>query len=125
MEDFNKKGYVTTFWMDYESPAVAGFCNCEFPTCGALRSRMVYGDWYNFFIRKAEYVAVHDPDQCTGCRKCVARCQFGAISYSPYLEKAILDMKKCAGCGLCRDTCPQNAIKLVPRVEVPAVKELW
>jgi len=125
MEGFNEKGYVHTFWMDYRSPAVVGFCNCEFPTCGALRARRFLGDWYNFFIRKAEYVAMHDYDRCTGCGSCVQRCQFSAITYSPYLEKAIFDMKKCAGCGLCRTVCEQGAIKLMPRSKVPAVTELW
>ena len=125
MEGFNEKGYVHTFWRDFRSPAVVGFCNCEFPTCGALRARRFMGSWYNFFIRKAEYVAMHDYDKCTGCGSCVQRCQFSAITYSPYLEKAIFDMKKCAGCGLCRTVCEQGAIKLVPRSEVPAVRELW
>jgi formate hydrogenlyase subunit 6/NADH:ubiquinone oxidoreductase subunit I len=36
-----------------------------------------------------------------------------------------LDMKKCFGCGLCRNACPAGAIKLVPRAEVPAVRNLW
>jgi len=125
MEKFDKKGYVHTFWIEWDSPAVIGFCNCEFPTCGALRWRRYYGDWFNFFLRKAEYVAMHDPDECIGCGKCVQRCQFGAISHSPYLQKAIFDMKKCAGCGLCRNVCEQDAIKLVPRSEVPAVRSLW
>jgi ferredoxin len=125
MEEFNKKGYVHTFWMGMNDPAVLGFCNCEFPTCGALRGRRYYGDWFNFFFRKAEYVAMHDYDKCNGCGDCVQRCQFSAITYSPYLEKAIFNMKKCAGCGLCRNVCEQGAIKLVPRSEVPAVRELW
>lgn len=125
MEGFNEKGYVHTFWMDMNSPAVIGFCNCEFPSCGAMRSRRYYGDWFNFFLRKAEYVAMHDYDACDGCGECVQRCQFSAITYSPYLEKAIVDMKKCAGCGLCRNVCENGAIKLVPRFEVPAVRRLW
>jgi len=125
MEEFNKKGYVHTFWMDSKSPAVFGFCNCEFPTCGAMRSRRFCGDWFNFYLRKAEYVAMPNYDKCTGCGECVQRCQFSAITYSPYLEKAIFDMKKCAGCGLCRTACEQGAIKLVPRSQVPAVKDLW
>jgi ferredoxin len=125
MEEFNKKGYVHTFWMDWKSPAVVALCNCEFPTCGALRGRRYYGDWFNFYLRKAEYVAMHDYDKCNGCGECVQRCQFSAITYSPYLEKAIFDMKKCAGCGLCRNACEQGAIKLVPRSEVPAVRSLW
>jgi len=125
MEDFDKKGYVHTFWMDWQSPAMGIFCNCEFPTCNALRARRYYGDWYNFRLRKAEYVAMKDYDKCIGCGKCVQRCQFGAITYSPYLEKAIFNMKKCAGCGVCRNVCEQGAIKLVPRSEVAAVRELW
>ena len=124
-EDFNKKGYVHTFWMDALSPAVAGFCNCEYPTCGALRCRRYWGDWFNFFLRKAEYVAKHEYDKCIGCRRCVSRCQFSAITYSPYLQKAIFDMKKCFGCGLCITVCEQNAMRLVPRNEVPAVRSLW
>jgi len=125
MGGFNEKGYVATFWRCWESPAVMGFCNCEFPSCGALLNRRRYGDWFNFFLRKAEYVVKQDFDACIGCRICVSRCQFGAIHYSPDWEKAIIDMKKCAGCGLCRDTCPQNAINLVPRQEIPGIRELW
>lgn len=125
MESFDKRGYVHTFWIDMHSPAVMGFCNCEFPTCGALRYRRYLGDWFNFFLRKAEYVAMLDHDECIGCGKCVSRCQFSAITRSPYLGKAIIDMKKCAGCGLCRTVCEQDAIKLVPRSEVPAVRSLW
>ena len=125
MEGFNKKGYVPTFWMDAKTPAVMCFCNCEFPSCSALRSRRFLGDWYNFFLRKAEYVIKQNPNNCTGCGRCLKRCQFSAITYSPYLEKAIFDMKKCAGCGLCRTVCDQDALKLVPRSEVSAVKGLW
>jgi len=125
MERFDEKGYVHTFWMDMSFPIVMGFCNCEYPTCAALRYRRNLGDWFNFFLRKAEYVAVMDYDKCIGCGKCVVRCQFSALTFSPYLEKAILDMKKCFGCGLCRNACPVGAIKLLPRTEVPAVRNLW
>ncbi len=125
MRGFEEKGYVHTFWMDMFSGAVMGFCNCEFPTCAPLRYRRALGDWFNFFLRKAEYVAVLDYDRCTGCGKCLTRCQFGALSLSPYLGKAILDMKVCAGCGLCRAVCEEKAIRLVPRSEVQAVRGLW
>jgi NAD-dependent dihydropyrimidine dehydrogenase PreA subunit len=125
MARFDEKGYVHTFWMDVPFPIVMGFCNCEYPTCAALRYRRNLGDWFNFFLRKAEYVATIDYDKCLGCGKCVVRCQFSALTFSPYLEKAILDMKKCFGCGLCRNACPAGAIKLVPRAEVPAVRNLW
>lgn len=111
MARFDEKGYVHTFWMDVPFPIVMGFCNCEYPTCAALRYRRNLGDWFNFFLRKAEYVATIDYDKCLGCGKCVVRCQFSALTFSPYLEKAILDMKKCFGCGLCRNACPAGAIK--------------
>ncbi len=125
IEEFNEKGYVHNVFRDYHSPAMFGICNCEFPTCNAIRSRRYYGDWLNFFLKKSEYVVMHDRDKCTGCGDCVMRCQFSAITYSPYLEKAIFDMKKCAGCGLCRDVCEQKAIKLISREDVPAVRRLW
>jgi NAD-dependent dihydropyrimidine dehydrogenase PreA subunit len=125
MVRFDERGYVHTFWMNMSFPIVMGFCNCEYPTCVTLRFRRNLGDWFNFFLRKAEYVATIDYDKCIGCGKCIMRCQFSALTFSPYWGKVILDMKKCFGCGLCRNVCPVNAIKLVPRAEVPAVKNLW
>jgi len=122
---FDKKGYVHSIWRGMDTPAVIGFCNCDSVSCGALGGRRRYGDMYNFFYRKAEYVAKQRLDECIGCGKCVQRCQFNAITYSPYLQKSIIDMKKCAGCGLCRNACEQDAIVLVPRSEVPAVRRLW
>lgn len=122
---FDEKGYLHNAFRDWNSPAMFGVCNCEFPTCNALRSRRYYGDWFNFFLKKSEYVVMQDYDKCDGCGNCVKRCQFNAITYSPYLEKARFDMKNCAGCGLCRNACEQDAIKLVPRSEVPAVRSLW
>ena len=122
---FDKKGYVHSVWRDMEAPAILGFCNCESVSCGALGGRRTYGDMYNFFYRKAEYVAKQKFDDCIGCGKCVQRCQFSAITHSPYLQKAIIDMKKCAGCGLCRNACEQEAIELVPRSDVAAVRRLW
>jgi NAD-dependent dihydropyrimidine dehydrogenase PreA subunit len=125
IERFNEKGYVNTFWMDMRTPAILGLCNCSHPTCAALRSRRYMGDWYKFMFRKAEYVAIQDFDKCNGCGSCVQRCQFNAITFSPYWEKSIIDMKQCFGCGLCRNACEQDAIRLVSRSEVPAVRELW
>ncbi len=122
---FDKKGYVHSIWRDWESAATLAFCNCECSSCGALRGRRYYGDMYNFFLRKAEYVAKQRFDDCIGCGNCVQRCQFNAITYSPYLQKSIIDMKKCAGCGVCRNACEQDAIQLVPRSDVPAVRRLW
>ncbi len=125
IDNFDKKGYLHNAFMDWNSPAMFGVCNCEFPTCMALRNRRYFGDWFNFFLKKAEYVVMHDYDKCNGCGKCVMRCQFSAITYSPYMEKAIFNMNRCAGCGLCRNVCEQGALKLMSRSEIPAVRSLW
>lgn len=104
-------------------PYVGGLCMCEYPSCMALKSRLDYG--MDYLIRKSEFVVSHDIDKCTGCGKCVGKCQFRAILLSRTLEKALFNIKECFGCGVCMQACEQNAISLVPRQQVPAVKEEW
>jgi len=118
LEEQNRKGRVFTVWFQ-PVPYINAICSCETPQCGGLRLRM---DFNLKTVYKAEYVAQVDPDLCQGCKTCVSYCQFGAIKYSPTLKRVLIDQKKCFGCGLCRDHCPHGAIKLVPREEIPALK---
>lgn len=104
-------------------PFVNGICMCEYPICMMLKCRLDYG--LDYVLRKAEFVVNHDIDKCTGCGKCVSKCQFGAIILSRTIGKAWHNIKKCFGCGACMYVCEQNANSLVPREQVPAVKEEW
>ncbi len=71
------------------------------------------------------YVAMVDYDKCNGCGICAQRCQWGALKFEVTSEKANIDQFKCYGCGLCQTGCPRGAISLVPRVDLPAVAEVW
>ncbi|MDR2572051.1 MAG: DUF362 domain-containing protein [Oscillospiraceae bacterium] len=48
-------------------------------------------------------------DRCSGCKKCLDKCAYEAISIN---EVAELDSAKCVGCAICVGICPRNAIKI-------------
>lgn len=121
LEEQNKKGRVATVWFQ-PVPYINAICSCEVPQCGGLRLRTDFG---LKAVYKAEYVADVNPDLCQGCKECISVCQFGAIKYSPTLERALIDQNKCFGCGLCRDRCKYDAIKLVPREQTPGLKNKY
>lgn len=54
---------------------------------------------------------LHIEDWCTGCGKCVARCQQKAL----YLEenKAHVRAQDCVLCGYCSAVCPDFCIKII------------
>ncbi len=54
---------------------------------------------------RAGHQAVIDPDRCTQCGDCLARCRFDAIS-----ENFEVDPISCEGCGVCWHFCPSKAI---------------
>jgi ferredoxin len=124
VQEMDKMGFVHSVWT-FVTPFIGGFCNCDYPSCLGIRSRMDYGI-KNLF--KAHYVAKVNPEKCKGkCRGavCVPRCQFGALTFSPTLEKAVINAWKCFGCGLCETVCKSKAIELVPRESVPGLKGEW
>jgi ferredoxin len=122
LEYWNKRGYVHII-MQEGGDFIGGLCNCDYPTCVAIRNRLDYGLVYSTV--KAEYVAVVDYDACNGCGDCVMRCQFGALRYEVALDKANIDPFKCFGCGLCETKCPRGAIRLEPRKSFPALANVW
>lgn len=117
-----QKGFVISVY-GFPVPFVGGICMCEYPSCMALKCRLDYG--LDYAIRKAEFVVRHNIDNCTGCGRCVSKCQFGAINLSRTLGMALFNPMKCFGCGVCIQACEQNAIRLVPREQVPAMKDVW
>lgn len=121
IDDFANKGYVQTIWT-FINPHIGSLCNCDHPYCTPLRVRKNTG------IRallKAEYVAVINEDSCKGCKQCIEKCQFGALSFSTVENIVKIDHLSCFGCGVCRTACNNNAISLVPREKHPIVANSW
>ncbi len=122
MEYWDKKGYVHILMFEGQD-FVGGICNCDYPTCGAIRGRLDYG--VDSHTVKGEYVAQVDYSQCNGCGVCAQRCQFGALKFEVTQEKANINAFRCFGCGLCETACPRKAIKLTLRKTIPVLKDQW
>ncbi|MHC1585602.1 MAG: 4Fe-4S dicluster domain-containing protein [Candidatus Syntropharchaeia archaeon] len=121
LQKWNGEGlYHVILWN--EAPYVTTICSCTAAYCVAYRGRFV--SRLKNVMLKGEYIARVDEIKCVGCKKCLTRCQFGAISFNVDEEKAFIDIRKCFGCGLCATVCPNNAIELVERKLTPA-KNLW
>jgi len=116
----DKQGFMH-LCMTYFLPFIGGICNCDLPDCYIYRARQDLG----VYLLKSHYVAKVNYDMCTGCKKCVSRCQLGAIRFEETLKKPHIDMYKCYGCGLCETACPSGAIELVWRESIPGLREVW
>jgi len=75
-------------------------------------------------------VAIVDPANCNGCRRCFADCPFAAITMVPHPNQRIgkqmasVDADLCAGCGICAGACPsstpfRSATELVTGIDMP------
>ena len=59
-------------------------------------------------------VAVVDPANCNGCRRCFADCPYAAITMVPHpsgrpgRQLAQVDADLCASCGICAGACPSS-----------------
>ncbi len=122
VDEFTKEGYVQTIWA-FLTPHIGAICNCDYPYCTAIRVRRNTG--IKHALLKAEYVAIIDEESCVGCKQCVTKCQFGALSYSVSENKVKLNQFSCFGCGVCRTVCKNDAITLVPRETQSALSNLW
>ena len=125
LREFDKEGiYHAIFWAPAPIPFV--ICNCEYPYCIALRLRFHYNTVDT--CRKGEYIALVDSNKCTGCGgapSCQNKCTFGALKYSPTNGRVSVNQMQCWGCGVCRQGCPNDAITLIPREDIPQLKDIW
>ncbi|MBK9134712.1 MAG: cytochrome b N-terminal domain-containing protein [Betaproteobacteria bacterium] len=75
-------------------------------------------------------VAVVDPANCNGCRRCQADCPYAAVTMVPHPNQrigrvlAVVDPDLCAGCGICAGSCPsstpfRSARQLVTGIDMP------
>ncbi len=115
------EGQTHSVWT-FNTPFIAALCNCD-RDCMAYRFqlKMEIGK----IMWKGEYVAGVDPLKCNGCRECMKRCYFGAITYDRSNIKCSVKLINCYGCGICRAVCKNNAITLLDRNSVLQVAHNW
>jgi len=75
-------------------------------------------------------VAVVDPANCNGCRRCFDDCPYAAVTMVPHpirtvRQMAQVDSDLCASCGICVGACPsstpfRSAAELVTGIDMPA-----
>jgi ferredoxin len=118
---FNKKGYIGTIWFG-PFPYINNLCSCATPECAGIRPRVDFG---LKSIYKAEYVADVQPERCTGCKACIAVCQFGALKHNFTSNRVTVDFNKCYGCGTCRHACGSKALFLESRDKYPGIEEKY
>jgi Pyruvate/2-oxoacid:ferredoxin oxidoreductase delta subunit len=121
LEEANERGFVHTA-SAVPMPYVGAVCNCHYPECGILRPKLDLGI---DSCLKGHYVASVNVDKCTGCKTCLARCQFGAMHFSEILGRAQVYQFRCFGCGHCATTCPEHAIDMVAKEKIPTLKDVW
>jgi electron transport complex protein RnfB len=83
-------------------------CNCCGCCCSILRGITEWG--IERSVAYANYYALVDSNECTGCGICVDRCQVDAVSIVDGL--VVVYKEKCIGCGLCVTGCPEEAVRL-------------
>jgi len=115
-KEHNRKGYIGTIWFA-PYPYINNLCSCANPECAGIRPRL---DFNIRSIYKSEYLVDVHHDNCKGCGKCIARCQFDALAYNYTLKRTLVDYDKCFGCGVCMHACGNEGLYLRPRSEIPA-----
>ena len=72
------------------------YCNTLCPV-GAFMGLLSCRSLFNFDI---------EPEKCTKCGKCAARCRSGCIDF----KAGSLDLSRCVSCFDCLDICPERAV---------------
>jgi quinol-cytochrome oxidoreductase complex cytochrome b subunit/coenzyme F420-reducing hydrogenase delta subunit/Pyruvate/2-oxoacid:ferredoxin oxidoreductase delta subunit len=75
-------------------------------------------------------VAVVDPTNCNGCRRCFDDCPYAAVTMVPHPDKRLRQMAQvdadlCASCGICVGACPsstpfRSTAELVTGIDMPS-----
>ncbi len=80
--------------------------------------------------KAAAPVAVVDPANCNGCRRCFDDCPYAAVTMVPHPIRSVRQMAQvnadlCASCGICVGACPsstpfRSAAELVTGIDMPS-----
>ncbi|MBF0473003.1 MAG: 4Fe-4S binding protein [Nitrospirae bacterium] len=111
IKTLDDEGQTHTIWT-LKTPYIGSICNCD-RDCMAYRFQV--GMDLGKAMWRAEYIAEINNDLCSGCRECMKRCYYGAISYDRKNVKCNINSMKCYGCGICRAVCKYDAIHLSDR----------
>lgn len=115
------EGQTHSFWT-FNTPFIAALCNCD-RDCMAYRFQMTMQ--LGKIMWKGEYIADIDHSACDGCRECLKRCYFSAISYDRQNDKCTVRVERCYGCGICRAVCSHRAVRLVDRISILPKELAW
>jgi ferredoxin len=121
IRQLDNNGKTHSVWT-FNTPFIGAICNCD-RDCMAYRFQLQMKTGKAMW--KGEYVAHIDHLRCTGCRECIKRCYFGAITYDRINVKCSVELRTCYGCGICRTVCKDDAIGLLERTTVPQVAKSW
>jgi electron transport complex protein RnfB len=86
-------------------------CSCCGCCCGMLGFLKMLPHPVDFWT--CNFHAEVNLEACSGCGKCLSRCQMGALELEGPDRKARVNLSRCIGCGLCVPTCPMDAMRLV------------
>jgi electron transport complex protein RnfB len=90
--------------------APEAICSCCGCCCGLLKIHKMIPNPVSHWA--TNFFAVVDPELCSGCGDCEARCQVAAMKLDSDNNTATVDLTRCLGCGLCVAACPESAIEL-------------
>ena len=90
VREYDAEGLMHSVWTGV-TPYVMGVCNCDHD-CMAYRGYIEHGGPPDFF--RGEDVGEVDWELCTGCKSCVAQCQFGAMNYSSVGAKVHINPRR-------------------------------
>jgi electron transport complex protein RnfB len=88
-------------------------CSCCGCCCGMLGFLKTLPHPVDFWT--CNFHAEVSLDACSGCGKCVTRCQMGALELAGPDGTARVNLSRCIGCGVCVPTCPSDAMRLRKR----------